>query len=78
MFKLLLYFHIIFRFLEASKTILKSKSLSLFFVFSRFFEGQKVKKTVLPKSIRKDDKLDFCVVNNIALIHWVISDLCQN
>ena len=60
--KILLYFYIIFRFLEASKIFIKLKYLSLkslssSFVFSIFFfSGQRVNKTVLIKSIRKGDK----------------------
>ena len=38
-FKLSSYFHIIFRFSEASKTFMKSKSLSLSFAISLFFVG---------------------------------------
>ena len=36
-FKLLLYFHVVFRFLEESKTFMKSKSLSLSVAFSLSF-----------------------------------------
>ena len=55
-FKLLSYFYIIFRFLKASITFLKSKSLSLSFAYSLFFAGQKVNKSALNKIIRKDNK----------------------
>ena len=55
--KFLSCFHIIFRFLEASKTFIKSKSLSLSFAFSLFsFVGQNMNEIVLIKNIRKGDK----------------------
>ena len=53
---------------------MKSKPLSLFFALSPFFVEQKVNKTVLIKSIRKDDTLSFCVINKISLNNYFISD----
>ena len=47
---------IIFRFLETSKTLIKSNTLSLSFAFSLFFVGQKINETVLIQNIIKDDK----------------------
>ena len=57
---------------------MKSKHLSLFFALSPFFVEQKVNKTVLIKSIRKDGTLSFCVINKISLNNYFISDSCQN
>ena len=45
---------------------MKSKSLSLPFAFSPFFVGQKVNKTVLIKSISKDEKRDFCAICKVV------------
>ena len=55
-FKLLSYFHIIFRFLEASKTFMKSKLCLCLLLLVCFFVGQRVNKTVLINSIKKDNK----------------------
>ena len=55
-FKLLSHFHIIFRFLEASKNLMKSKLCLCLLLLVSFFVGQKVNKTVLINSIKKDDK----------------------
>ena len=50
----------------------------MFCFWSLLLLGQKVNETVLIKNIRKDDKLDFSVINKIAVTHWVISDTFQN